>query len=276
MQQIVSFLIKNKYFLFFMLLEFIAISFTIQSHSFHKSKFVNSANFITGGVYKRINSFKEYSNLKEFNQQLLEENTRLKNILSQDLKDSTLHNFTVIDTLKYHQKYSYIHAKVFKNEYHKLFNFLMLNKGEKHGVQPDQAVVNSTGIIGITNTVSNKYATVLSILNEKSKINVKLKGSTYFGTLIWDGKNYNILQLADLPYQANITKGDTIITGGKSTIFPEGIPVGVIDNFSKGNNSYTTINIKLFNDMSAIGPVYIITNFDKQEIEDLEQSITND
>ena len=71
MQQIVNFIIKYKYFLFFLLLEIIAISFTIQNHSYHNSKFVNSANFLTGGIYKRINRYKEYGDLKEHNQQLL-------------------------------------------------------------------------------------------------------------------------------------------------------------------------------------------------------------
>lgn len=259
-----------------MLLEFIAISLTIQSHSYHKSKFVNSANYFTGGIHKRINSFKEYSHLKEFNQQLLEENTRLKNILSQQLKDSTTASIAVIDTVKYHQRYNYISAKVEKNEYHKLFNFLTLNKGSDDGVEPDQAVVNSKGIIGITNTVSKQYSTVLSILNDKSKINVGLLNSSHFGTLKWNGKDYNVLQLIDLPYQANIVKGDTLVTGGKSTIFPEGIPVGVVDNFTKGKNTYTIINIKLFNDMSAIGHVNIIRDLDKKEIEILEENTAND
>jgi len=101
MQQIINFIIKYKYFLFFLLLQFIAILFTIQSHSYHKSKFVNSANFITGGIHKRINSFKEYSNLRLYNQQLLEENTRLNNILSLQLKDSSINDIEVIDTTKY-------------------------------------------------------------------------------------------------------------------------------------------------------------------------------
>lgn len=273
MQQIVSFIIKYKYFLFFLLLELIALSLTIQNHSYHKSKFVNSANFFTGGIHKRINSFKEYTYLKEHNQQLLDENTRLKNRLSQQLKDSAIHTIHIVDTTKYIQKYSYTLAKVIKNQYHKKYNFLLIDKGYKQGIKTDQGVVNSKGIIGITNTISKNYATVLSILNENSKINVKLLNSLYFGTLQWDGKDYNILQLIDLPIRANIKIGDTIITGGKSTIFPEGIPVGIVLNFSKKNNAYKNINIKLFNDMSAIGPVNIITNFDKEEIKQLEEAI---
>lgn len=272
MQQIISFIIKYKYFLFFLLLEFIAVSLTFQNHSFHKSKFVNSANSITGGIYKRINSFKEYTHLKVYNQQLLDENTRLKNILSQKLKDSSIQSIQLLDTINYSQEYSYVSAKIYKNEYHKKYNFLLINKGSRQGVQADQGVVNSNGIIGITNTVSKNYSTVLSILNENSKINVKLLNSLYFGTLQWDGKDYNILQLIDLPIRANIKVGDTITTGGKSTIFPEGVPVGTILDFNKENNVYQSINIKLFNDMSAIGPINIITNFDKEEITTLEET----
>ena len=276
MQQIVHFIIKYKYFLFFLLLEFIAILFTIQSHSYHKSKFVNSANFITGGIHKRINSFKEYTHLKVYNEQLLEENTRLKNILSLKLNDSSVNDYEVIDTLKYSQKYRYLLAKVIHNQYHKKYNYLTIDKGSIKGVKPDQGVINSKGIIGIINSVSNNYATVLSILNENSKINVKLLNSFYFGTLEWNGKDYNVLQLVDLPIQANINKNDTIITGGKSTIFPEGIPVGYVLDFIKENNSYKYINIKLFNDMSAIGPVTIINNFDKKEINTLEDHTINE
>jgi len=276
MQQIVNFIIKYKYFLFFLLLEFIAVLFTIQSHSYHKSKFVNSANFVTGGIHKRVNVFKEFTQLKVYNEQLLEENTLLKNILSQKLNDSSINSTEVIDTVKYFQKYSYLLAKVIHNQYHNKYNYLTIDKGSRHGVKPDQGVINSKGIIGITNSVSNNYATVLSILNENSKINVRLLNSYYFGSLAWDGDHYNTLQLIDLPIQANIKNGDTIITGGKSTIFPEGIPVGTVLDFSKENNSYQHINIKLFNDMSAIGPVTIINNFDKAEINTLENRTSNE
>jgi len=276
MQQIVNFIIKYKYFLFFLLLEFIAISFTIRSHSYHKSKFVNSANSITGGIYNRINSFKEYTNLKGFNQQLLEENTRLKNILAQRLIDSTLNSSQLIDSVHYFQKYSFISAKVINNKYNMRYNYLTIDKGSKDSIKLDQGVINSRGVIGITNSVSKNYTTVLSIINESSKINAKLLRSFHFGTLEWDGNDYNILQLNDLPIQANIKKGDTIITGGKSTIFPEGILIGTILDFNRKNNSYKSINIKLFNDMSAIGPVNIVTNFDKEEIQILEETTSNE
>ena len=276
MQQIVNFIIKYKYFLFFLLLEIIAISFTIQNHSYHNSKFINSANFFTGGIYERINRFKEYGDLREHNQLLLKENTKLKNIIFQQNIDTSAQEFAVIDSTKYFQKYLYAPAQVIDNQYHKKYNYLTIDKGSNHGVSSDQGVINSKGVIGITQNISKNYTTILSILNENSKINVRLTNSLHFGTLQWNGKDYNILQLIDLPIQANIKKGDSLITGGKSIIFPEGIPVGVVEDFSVENNSYRFINIKLFNDMSAIGPVNVVTSLYKDEIKKLQESVTDE
>jgi len=276
MQQIVNFILKYKYFLFFLFLEGIAISFTIKSHSYHNSKFSNSANFLSGGIFKRINRFKEYSTLRKSNKQLLEENSLLKNKLAQELKSSTSNIIDVIDTTKYFQKYKYTSAKVIDNQYQRKYNYLLIDKGSRNGIKTEMGVANSKGIIGITKNISDKYATILSILNENSKINVKLSNSFHFGTLEWNGDDYNVLQLVDLPIQANIKVGDSLITGGRSVIFPEGIPVGTVKDFKISNNNYNYINVQLFNDMSAIGPVYIIINMDQKEINDLQEKTIDD
>ena len=276
MQQIVNFIIKYKYFLFFLLLEIIALVFTFQNHTYHNSKFINSANFFTGGIYKRINRFKEYGDLREHNQLLLQENTKLKNIIAQQNIDTSDLSYSVIDTTKHFQKYAYTPAKIIDNQYYKKYNYLTIDKGSYHGIDSDQGVINSKGIIGITQNVSNNYTTILSILNENSKINVRLTNSLHFGTLEWNGEDYNVLQLVDLPIQANIQKGDSLITGGKSIIFPEGIPVGIVEDFSVENNSYRFINVRLFNDMSAIGPVTVITSLYKDEIKKLQETVTDE
>ena len=90
-------------------------------------------------------------------------------------------------------------------------------------------VINSLGIVGIIDNTSNNYATVISILNIKSQINAKIKKSNHFGSLTWDGKNTGFVQLTDVPRLASIKKGDTIVTGGQSVIFPENINIGTID-----------------------------------------------
>ncbi|WP_457616677.1 rod shape-determining protein MreC [Lutibacter sp.] len=276
MQQIIYFIKKFKYFLLFVFLEFIAFVFTFQHHSYHKSKFVNSANFITGGIYNELNSITEYLNLKSENKLLIEENTHLKNLLEQRNSIAPITINTVIDTVKYFQKYEYTVAKIINNNYTKRNNILTLNKGTNQGVTQDLGVINGKGVIGVIKNVSSNYATVISILNSYSKINVRLKNNTHYGTLVWDGNDYNTVQITDMPRQAKIKLGDTVITGGKSTIFPEGIPIGVIKNFEFKSQQYKKIDVALFNDMSAISNVQIVKNLQREEQKSLEQKTENE
>lgn len=259
-----------------MVLEILAFYFTIQHHSYHKSKFVNSANAITGGFYKKTTALSDYFYLSTENKILIEENARLRNLLAKKDIEYNSTTFLVNDSSKFTSRYEYTSAKIIKNDYTQRNNFLTLNKGENQGLLPDMGVINGKGIIGVINSTSNNFATVLSILNKNSKINVSLKNSNHFGTLIWNGIDYNILQVSDIPRQAKLKVGDTIITGGKSIIFPEGILVGSIKDFTFKNNQYQQINVQLFNDMSAIGYVEVIKNLKKEEQLKLEQNILNE
>ncbi|MFC2110517.1 rod shape-determining protein MreC [Bacteroidota bacterium] len=266
MQHIAYFIQKYKYFLLFLLLEVFAFLLTIQSKTYHKSQFINSANAITGGFFKGSNSFFEYTSLKKENLRLAEENTALRNELAKvELNALPSHLDSTIPTNVF------IAAKVINNNFKKRNNIITINKGTSDGITIDMGVITSTGIIGVVNNISDNYATVLSILNSKSKINVKLKNNHYFGTLEWDGKNYRYSQLKDIQRQAPIQIGDTIVSGGKSILFPEGIPIGRISDFKINNKKYGNIQIELFTDMSNLGYVHIIKNKDKEEIENLEK-----
>ena len=270
MQQLIYFFQKFKYFLFFLLLQLIALVLTFNNLNFHKSKFVNSANSITGGLYSKASNVSEYWNLKSENKLLSDENNRLKNLLEKNISVSFNKDSTVVDSLIYKQRYTYTSAKIINNNYTKQFNFLTINKGKKQGVGKEMAIINSKGIIGFTDNTSNNYARVQSILNKNSTINARLKQSNYFGTLGWDGNHYNTVQLSDIPRQAPLKIGDTIETGGKSTIFPEGILIGTISKINKGNSADNKVDVTLFNDMSNLGYIYIIKNLNKEEIKLLE------
>lgn len=267
MQQIINFIIRNKTFLLFLLLFILSLIFTIQSHSYHKSKFINSANFLTGGVYNSINNASQYINLKSQNELLVQENNTLKAILYNHKSDL---DSVFIDSSATKIKYKLRTAHIIKNSYSSIDNILLLNKGVKDSIKQDYGVVTTKGIVGIIDAVSNNYATVISILNSTNKISGQLKKSNHFGSLTWDGKLPNTIQLVDVEKIAPVSIGDTIITSGRSSIFPKGIPVGIIKDFKldKAQNYYE-INVTLFNDMTSIEHVQIIENKDFQEITNL-------
>jgi rod shape-determining protein MreC len=274
MQQIFNFILKNSNRLLFLLLLVISLSLTVQSHSYHKSKVISSANFFTGGIYEKINNVNEYFGLKEQNEELALENARLKSLLF-NIKDTT--KAPEIDSIKGVKKTDIIVSKVIHNSYSVYENFLTINKGATAGIKPKMGVINSAGIVGIIDKASQNYATVISILNIESKINAKIKKSNHFGSLVWNGKSTGFVQLIDVPRLAGVRKGDTIVTGGESIIFPENIGIGTIDKvYIDDVTHYYTLDIKLFNDMTNLGHVYIIKNKDAEEINNLENQNKKD
>ena len=275
MQQIINFIFRNKNLLLYLFLLFISIALTIRSHSYHQSKFFNSANSISGGLYNASNNVTTYFNLEKENQKLVQENMRLRSILfnkeyNQEVQiDSTKFDSTLIT-------YKIIAARIIKNSYSNLDNYITINKGSKDGVIQDMGVITPDGILGIVENTSQNFSQVQSILNRKSNLNAKIKNTDNFGSLVWNTKDYNTVQLIDIPRRIPVKVGDTILTGAASSIFPENIPIGTIKgwNLDVSKSSYS-IDITLFNDMSNIKNVYLVHNKDRAEIELLESQKPN-
>lgn len=272
MQQIFYFLSKNSTRLLFLVLLIVSVSLTIQNHSYHRSKFLSSANQMSGSVYEKTHAMEEYLHLRKDNELLAEENARLKELLynSQNTIDSAFHVQSARVPIS---EFKVFNTHIINNSYRKRNNYLTIRGGVNQQFTKDMGVINDKGVVGIVENVSKNFATVQSILNTKTKITAKVKNTEHFGTIVWDAKNAGFVQLTDIPKLANLTKGDSIVTGGISTIFPENIPIGVVDKVytSKASNFYT-INVRLFNDMTRINQVYVIENINYQEIKELEET----
>ena len=173
--------------------------------------------------------------------------------------------------------YRVIASQVIKNSYSLPRNYITIKKGSAQGIKPDMGVITANGILGIVENTSKNFATVQSILNTKSRINAKIKNTNHYGSLVWDTKDYNTVQLADVERLVPVKIGDTIVTGASSSIFPENIPIGIIKNFDLNNSqSSYSIDIRLFNNMAAVRSIYIIDNIQREEIIELEAKTNND
>ncbi|MEM9141878.1 MAG: rod shape-determining protein MreC [Bacteroidota bacterium] len=271
MQQIINFVLRYRNFLLYILLLIISLGFTIRSHTYHQSRFFNSANWISGNIYNTADGITSYFGLRQENTYLVEENQRLRNLLfNKKVGDS-------VELDSANLKYAILSGKVIKNSYADPRNYITINRGEKDGLQPDMGVITARGILGIVENVSSGFATVQSILNENSNINAKIKGTDHFGSLIWDGQHYNTVQLVDIPRLVPLIIGDTVVTGAMSSIFPENVPIGTIKKFDLDtSNSFYSIDLALFNDMTNLKNVYIINNKNREEIQELEAKTLSD
>lgn len=253
-----------------MVLELIALILTIQYHSYNKSKFINSANNVAGGWYNSFSSFKSYLYLRSENKILANENRYFRNYI----KQNQTNYFAFKDSISVlnKQKYIYASAEIINNDFHKNNNYITINKGEKDSVVVDMAVISPLGIVGVITNTSKNYATAISVLNSNFRTNAKIKHRDYYGTITWDGNNKQIVQLEDVPRQAILKVGDTIVTGGRSAIFPKDTPIGTVNSVVyKENNGYQKIDVALFNDITQITQIYLIKNLDQLEIKALEK-----
>ena len=290
MQQIIDFIIRKKDVVVYLILLIFSLTLVFNSNYFHKSKVLIFSNSIANYSTENFNYLNEYFELKKINSSLLEENLVLKNQLEKINKNISLDSLTNIN-------FSYKNAKVISNNLSSFKNRLVINKGIKDGLKTEMGVISSDGIVGIIDNTTKRYSSIMSILNIEMKINAKVKRTEHFGTLEWDGFDTRHLTLNDISETAKIKVGDSIITGGMSLIFPEGINIGTVSKIINQNEThsntkgrafnisvrddsiidldirenYLKIEVKLHNDMSNLNNVYIIESFNKKEFQKLKK-----
>lgn len=270
MSNLFEFFFRYKNTLLFLFLFFISLGFTFQAHSYQKSKFISSVNFVSGGLYSWRDQLYSYFQLRKENKLLTAENKRLQTLIFNQLESDT--DAAITDTVFDEQQYQLFKGRIIANRYADVDNYLLVNKGYKDSIKPEYGVMTDKGVVGIVEAVSKNYARVISILNTNLSISAQLKKTDHFGTLIWEGKNPNRMSLTDIPRTAQVKKGDTIMTNGRSFIFPKGILIGTVDkvNLKEGQNYYD-IRVKLFDDMTNLSNVYIIRNKQKPELDSLSR-----
>ena len=276
MRSILSFIWKKNFIFLFLFLELISFILVVQNNGFQRAGFVSSSNFIAANIYQKYNNITGYFGLQKTNEALAEENTRLhaQSVLS--FSKYVNKEFVYNDTI-FKQRYTYLNAGVINNSIYHRNNYLTLNKGIQQGVEPEMGVISSNGVVGIVKDVSDNFSTVLSILHKNSSISAKIAGKDYFGSLIWDGKDFKYGVLKDIPSHVKIKNGARILTSGYSAIFPEGVLIGIIDGFEliPGDNSYT-ITVKFSEDYSNLSLVYVVRNLLKNEQDSIETNVLNE
>ncbi len=248
----------------------------VKNQGYQKSVFLSSSNTMVSGMYEWSNSVVEFFKLRVANDNLSEENTALKNqLIRLENKLATLKP-QAKDSIRFRippeMEYQFISAKVISCSTNKLQNYITLNKGSRDGIRPDMGVVSDEGVVGIIKTVSEKYSVVIPILNPKIEISCKFKRNNYSGGLLWSGEDYRYANLTDIARHVELSLGDTLITSGLTSTFPEGIPVGNIEDFKiKESDAYYKIKVKLSVNFRTLSHVKVIDYLNYNEQKELKK-----
>jgi rod shape-determining protein MreC len=277
MRNLLKFFLRYHVVFLFFLLEILSFIFVFNFNNYHKARFLNSSDHISGSIYEGYSKITDYFRLPTVNRELAEENARLRGLLGITSRQIRIPDSSFVRYAAREQVYSFIAARVISNTVNRPHNYLTLNKGYNDGVRTDMGVISPLGVAGIITNVSPSYSTAISLLNTRWNVSAKIKRNNYFGSLAWDGKNYRKAMLNDIPFHVEIAVGDSIVTSGYSTFFPEGILLGTIESFEKeGGDNFYTIRINLSVDFKALTYVEVIENNRKSEIENIQKLNTNE
>lgn len=275
MRNLLNFLFKYNYWFLFILLEVISFVLLFRFNNYQQSVYFTSANVVAGKVYEVSGGVFSYFHLKSVNEDLLDRNMLLEQQIANLEKALGAYQIdsTAINSIRSaaNTDYQLFKAHVIRNSLNLADNYITLDKGSSSGIRPEMGVVDRNGIVGIVYKTSPSYSTVISILNSKSSVSCKIVGSEYFGYLKWEHGDSRYAYLKDLPRHAEFNLGDTVVTSGYSTVFPEGIIVGTVDDMSDSNDGLSyLLKIKLATDFGKLSDVRVISRTGQEEQRELE------
>lgn len=269
MQRILLFLYRLRAFFLFVLLEAIAIWLIVSYNSPQDAVFFNSSNQLSGRMLTIRDNLTEYFYLSSANEALAEKNAKLLEEL-QHYKASPDSVHLALDSAL-SSNFDFRSAKIINNSIHLNQNHLTLNKGRKHGIKEGMGVFNEDGVIGRVKGVTNNFASVISLLHTEVLVSSKIKKTEVFGSTKWDGVDPRKAKLIYVPRHVTIAVGDTIVTSGYSSIFPEGINIGVVEEANFGDETdYLDITIDLAVDFTRLTYVYLVENTLIAEMDSLD------
>lgn len=274
MQQILNFLIKHNHWFLFILLEGISFVLLFSFNNYQSASMFTSTNEVAGNIYSMISDVDGYFTLNDENHALLEHNKELISEI-EALKEelATLKDSSAIAAFP-DGKFRFNTARAVNNSLNKLQNFITIDKGENDGIGSEMGVFNDKGVVGIIYQTSGNFSLVMPLLNSKSMLSCRVKGSNSFCTLRWHGEELQYSYLIDLPRYAIFQQGDTVVTSGFSSIFPADIPVGEIERLEDSDDGmFYRARVRLFVDFASIDNVFVVGNDNKKEQDTLEQSI---
>jgi rod shape-determining protein MreC len=276
MRNLIAFFRRFRIFLYFALLQGIALSTYFTYLSYPRSQYLTTASAVSGQLLTYRNDVTKHFQLPYNNRKLQYENIQLRQRLPESFIKVQGAIYKIDDTLQ-RQQYEYIPAVVINSTVNKRNNYFTLSSGKSSGIYRGMGVFSNKGIVGIIHNVSDHYAVVKSVLTEDINIDVMVEKNGVFGLLKWNGKNPKIGTISSISNDLTLKKWSKIVTRGGSGIFPRGLPVGKIKSLKTVEGKpLWDVEIYYSEDYRKIQNVYVIKNLMLKEQKELEKKIPSD
>ena len=224
----------------------------------------------TAGISQRFSDFKDKTiNIDKIiaeNEQLKEENKQLKEKqLDYDkikLENKEYKKFLGIK--EENPEFQVTSASVIGRDGLDKFYSFTIDAGEKDGVETNDVVMSSDGVVGVVVETGPNYARVSTILSPSVNVACFVSSTRDTGVVSGEGEfsddGKTIIRY--LPKNTKAQIGDIISTTGMGEVFPAGLLVGTIESIeddTSGNYKYAVV--KPASDIAEVKTVFIIKDY---------------
>ena len=174
----------------------------------------------------------------------------------QELKDALELNKTLTE-------YTPVNATILSRNKSYWFNTITIDKGSKHGLKKNMAVITKNGLIGKLSKVYKNSSEVKLITSDdlNFKVSVAIKTNEVDNYAILNGydKKDNLIKATGIDKTTNINNGDTVLTSGLGEMFPAGIYIGTVEKVESDKyNLSKTVFIKTYQNFNDIHYVTVL------------------
>lgn len=138
---------------------------------------------------------------------------------------------------------------------------IFINKGLEDGLTLNLPVITvQKTLVGKISEIDNHFSKVMLISNKESSLNAKISNTDIFGVAKGEGSLKLFLEF--IPREAEIKKGDLVMTTSLGGIFPDGLLIGEIKEVKKSDiESFQKAEITPAFDIKEIQNLFIMINF---------------
>ena len=207
---------------------------------------------------KTVAHWKSLSDLREENAMLRHRVTELA-IENQQLReyDYENRNLRKLVEFKRRQKLDLIPAEVIARDPNRLAESFVIDRGRDAQISTGLPVVTAEGIVGKISDVSDGSSVVQTIYDRDFRVSCLEMRSRVIGILRWKGGPD--CSLDNVPVQAQVAVGDTVLSSGLGGVFPKGLLAGVIVGIGPDNTGlFHEISVSPAADLSRVEEVFVV------------------
>ena len=149
-------------------------------------------------------------------------------------------------------------ARVIGRDATNWYRGVVLDKGERDGIQAEMGVMTLTGAVGRVVKTRASSSVVLLITDPNNAVTSLIQRTRDEGII--EGTFGGTVRMKYIPLLSTVRVGDPVVTSGLTGGFPKGVPVGTITNIQKDEGElFQTADVQPEVDFTKLEEVLVVT-----------------